>query len=119
MCKVFVDDGLEVSQGADRPQRRQVRRPDQPAHRTQQQGRFDGSQRDAAVMRPPGLPVILKVCRQWRLRQFGVRQDDSGHIGIHFGFWSGRSHFFLRRAAVSSSLSRTRYLLPSITVTSA
>ena len=46
----FVDDGLEVSQGADGRQRGQVGWSNQPTQRSQQERRFDEFQRSALLL---------------------------------------------------------------------
>src|ERR1022692_1156190 len=74
-------------------------------------------------MEAAGEPLIRNTRAQRGVRQIDVerqhRSDIQRRVGVRLQQGGHGGHFFLRRAAVSCSLSRTRYLSPSITVTSA
>ena len=106
MNEQFVDDRLEVGQGTDR--RKGGRSAGRIRRRSEASNRADsttavgrrGHANDEPAVGPEGWP-------QRRVRQIDVEHEHSGHISAGSDSGAGRSHFFLRRAAVSCSLSRT------------
>src|SRR5580692_3648503 len=112
MFPEFFNDGLEVGQGTDSRQWWHVSGPHRATEAGQQESGLNHFKGNAAVKPDASLALVWNAGAQRRVRQVDVESQHRGDInrGVGVGIENrrGGSHFFLRRAAVSCSLSRIR-----------
>src|SRR5450755_2295525 len=112
LLQEFFNDGFEVGQGANARQRWYVWRPGRATEASQQKSGLNHGQGHTAIEPAMSVPPILSTGAQGRVGQVYKERQDRGDIQCRVGCRiqqrRGGSHFFLRRAAVSCSLSRTR-----------
>src|SRR5580692_7088333 len=112
MLLEFFNDGLEVGQGTDSRQWRLISGPQGAAEAGQQKSRLNHFQGNAVVKPEASLALVWNAGAQRRVRQVDIEREHRGNIergiGVRIENRRGVSHFFLRRAAVSCSLSRFR-----------
>ena len=109
MFEELLNNGLEVSQGANSRQWRHLNGPHHTTKRGQQESGLDHFKGNDAVKPEASLALVGNAGAQRCFRQVNVEHQHGGNlqgrIGVRIENQRGGSHFFLRRAAVSCSLS--------------
>ncbi len=106
ILKQLFDNGEEVVKGVNGRKSRKRWVSEKTAAGRHQEGILDGGQRDSAVIEVSGESPIRRACSSGRMGKFEIIRQEGLDMSATL---DGSAHLvFLRRAAASCSLSRTR-----------